>query len=63
MLDQVKLVTGEQHGDTRVGSFGQDVGHVVDAAGIQAGERLVEHEQFRVVHQRGGELDPLLVAV
>ena len=30
---------------------------------IQAGERLVEHQQVRLVHQGGDQLDPLLVAV
>ena len=30
---------------------------------IEAGERLVEHEQVRLVHERSGELHPLLVAL
>ena len=34
----------------------------VDADRVEAGERLVEHEQLRVVHERGGELHALLVA-
>ena len=50
-------------GDPGPGPLGQDLGHVVDAARVQAGEGLVEDEQFRVVHQRGGQLHPLLVAV
>jgi hypothetical protein len=41
---------------------GQHAAEHVDADGVQAGERLVEHEQLRVVHERGGELDALLVA-
>jgi len=63
VLHQVELMTGEQHRDPGPGSFGQDLGHVVDTARIQPGEGLVQHEQFRVVHQRGGQLHPLLVAV
>ena len=34
----------------------------VDADRVEAGERLVEHEQLRVVHERGRELHALLVA-
>ena len=56
-------MAGEHHGDPGAGPLGQDLGHVVDTARVQAGERLVEHEQLRVVHQRGGQLHPLLVAV
>jgi hypothetical protein len=34
----------------------------VDPDRIEAGERLVEHQQLRPMHQRGGELHALLVA-
>ena len=44
------------------GVFGQHAAEHVDADRVEAGERLVEHEQLRLVHQRGGELDALLVA-
>jgi len=55
--------TGEQHADAGRGAFADDVGHRRDADRIEAGERLVENEQFRVVGQSGGQLDALLVAV
>ena len=35
----------------------------VDSRRVQPGQRLIEDEQLRVVHQRGRELDTLLVAV
>ena len=37
-------------------------GQGVHADRIQAGERLVQDEHLGVVHQRGGQLDALLVA-
>jgi hypothetical protein len=36
--------------------------HHVDRHRVEAGERLVEHQHVRVVHQRRGDLRPLLVA-
>src|SRR5208282_359338 len=44
-------------------SLGEDLPHVIDAARVEAAERLVEDEQFRVVHQGHGELGALLVAM
>ena len=40
----------------------QHLGEHVDADGVEAGERLVEHQQLGVVDQRGRELHALLVA-
>jgi hypothetical protein len=34
----------------------------VDAGRVEAGQRLVEDEEVRVVHEGGGQLDTLLVA-
>jgi hypothetical protein len=38
------------------------LGEDVDADRVEAGEGLVEHQDVRRVHQRGGELHALLVA-
>jgi hypothetical protein len=63
VLDQVKLVAGEQDGDTSHGSFGQNLAHLIDTPRVQAGEGLIKDQQRGVMHERGGELHPLLVAV
>ena len=63
VLHQVELMTGEQHALARPGLAGEHLAHRVDAGRVKAGERLVEDEQVRVVHERGGELDALLVAL
>ena len=61
-LDQVELVAGEQHRDAAGGLLAQQVDHRVDRARVEAGERLVEDQCLGAVHQRGDDLDPLLVA-
>ena len=45
-------MAGEEHGDACRRALGEDLPHVVDAARVEACERLVEDEQFRVVEQR-----------
>ena len=55
-------MAGEHHRHAGVGVLAQDAAEDVDADGVEAGERLVEHQQLRVVHERGGELHALLVA-
>ena len=55
-------MAGEDDRHAGGGVLGQHAGEHVDADGVEAGERLVEHEQLGVVHERGGELDALLVA-
>jgi hypothetical protein len=55
-------VAREDHGHARCREAGQHPAQHIDAHGIEAGERLVEHEQLRPVHERGGELHALLVA-
>ena len=56
-------MTGEDHRNA-VGSLflPQHIAHHVHRHRVESGERLVEHQDGRVVHQRGRELDPLLVA-
>jgi hypothetical protein len=56
-------MAGEQHGDARRGALFENLAHVVDAAWVEAGERLVQHQQLGVVHQGDGELGALLVAM
>ena len=61
-LDQVELVAGEHDRHARAGLLEQRLGEGVDADRVEAGERLVEDEHLGSVHQRGGQLDALLVA-
>ena len=63
VLDDVELVAGEQHAGAATRDVAEQPGHRVHRDRVQPGERLVEHQQVGRVHQRGGELDPLLVAV
>ena len=63
MLDDVELVAGEQHAGAAMRDVAEQPGHRVHRDRVQPGERLVEHQQVGRMHQRGGELDPLLVAV
>ena len=55
-------MAGEHDGHARGGVLGQHAAEHVDADRVQAGERLVEHQQLRVVDERRRELDALLVA-
>jgi hypothetical protein len=61
-LDELQLVAGEDDRHPVVGLAAQHAAHHLDRRGVQPGERLVEDEHLRVVHQRRGELDALLVA-
>ncbi len=63
VFDQIELVAAEHDPDPGPGTFVDDLGHRRDADRVEAGERLVEHEQLRVVGQRYGQLDALLIAV
>jgi hypothetical protein len=62
VLDEVELVAGEQDRGPAAGALAQHRRQVVGPDRVQAGERLVEHEQLRIMDERGGELDALLVA-
>ena len=63
VLDQTELVAGEQHRRAGRRDLGEQVGHAGHGEGIEAGERLVEHQQVGLVDQGGDQLDTLLVAV
>jgi hypothetical protein len=56
-------MAGEQHRRPVVGKLPQQPAQRVDAQRIQAGERLVENQQFRVMDERDGQLNPLLIAM
>ena len=56
-------MAGEQHRRAICGPAGQQPGHGLHGNRIQAGKRLVQHQQVRFVHQRGDQLNPLLVTV
>jgi hypothetical protein len=53
VLDEIQLVAGEQHRDPGVRSLDEYLAHRVHTHRVQPGERLVEHEQLRVVYERG----------
>ena len=55
-------MAGEEHRRARGGPLAQHLARALDGGRVEAGERLVEHQHVRAVHQRGGELDALLVA-
>ena len=63
VLDQVQLVAGEQHRHAPGRHIGKQPAHGIHGDRVQAGKRLIEHQQVRVADQRGDQLNPLLVAV
>jgi len=63
VLDQVKLVAGEQHRHALCRQLGEQPAERVDRQRVQPRERLVQHQQHRLADQRSRELDALLVAV
>src|SRR4029079_19266953 len=63
VLDEVKLVAGEDDPDAGCRSFAEDLGHRGDPDRVEARERLVEDEQLRIMDERGAQLDALLIAV
>ena len=59
-------VVGDQHHHRRLGVAGQagePAQQVLAAAQVQSGGWLVEQQQFRVGHQRPGDLHPLALAL
>ena len=63
VLDKLELMRGEEHRHTARRLLAQHVGQQVADDRIEAGERLVEDEQIRAMHERRRELHPLLVAL
>ena len=61
-LHELELVRGEDHRHASGRVLGEHARQHVHADGIEAGERLVEHEQLGIVHHRRGQLHALLVA-
>jgi hypothetical protein len=60
ILHEVELVAGEQHGAAVSGPQPQGLGQARHRHRVQAGERLVEHDDLRIVHQGRGQLETLL---
>jgi hypothetical protein len=63
VLDELELVRREEDRHAARGLGAQDAGQHVGDDRVQPGERLVQHQQVRVVHERGGELHALLIAL
>ena len=63
LLDEVQLVGAEHDAHAGGRALAEHLGHGGDPERVEAGEGLVEHQELRVVDQRRGELDALLVAV
>ena len=63
VLHQFELMTGEEDGGATRSLGAKHVGQRLHGDGVEPGERLVQHQQFRLVQQRRRKLRPLLVAV
>jgi hypothetical protein len=63
VLDQIQLVAGEQHRRAPRRQAGQQLAHDAHGNRAKPGERLIQHQQAGLVHQRRDQLDPLLVPV
>ena len=63
VLDELELMRGEQHRHAARRLLAQHACQQIADDRIEPGERLVEHEQVRPVHERGGELHALLIAL
>jgi hypothetical protein len=61
VLNLVELMAAEEHAPTRTGLSHEHLADGVDPRWVQSGQGLIQNEQFRSVHQRGGKLHPLLV--
>src|SRR5581483_3947621 len=62
-LDELELVAREEHRYPGLRLVVQHHAHGIDGFGVEARERLVQHEHERLEGQGRGKLDPLLVAV
>ncbi len=63
ILDLVELMAGEEYTATRAGLLGEHIADGVDTGWVKSGQRLVQDQHLRTVHQRGSELHSLLVPV
>ena len=63
VLDELELMRGEQDRHAACRLLTQHTGQQVADDRIEAGERLVEHEELGLMHERRRELHPLLVAL
>ena len=63
LLHEIELVAREEHRDPSGGLVAEHLRERSHRDGVEAGERLVEDEEVRRVHERCRELSTLLVAV
>ena len=63
VFDKVELMAGEHHTGGLGSALREDVSHGRHPDWVKTAERFIEHEKHRVVHDRRGQLDPLLVAM
>ena len=56
-------MAGEEHSGPAGRDLPEQLGHVGDRDRVEAGDRLVEHQEVGLVDQRRDELHALLVAV
>jgi len=62
-LDQFELVARKQNRRAPLRLSSENVREGINCGRVKPSKRLVQHEQLRMVHERYGELDPLLIAV
>jgi hypothetical protein len=53
----------KQHASAGVGLLDEYLTNGVDSGGVESGQRFVEHQQLRVVHEGRSQLDALLIPV
>jgi hypothetical protein len=63
LLGLLHDMRGEQHGPPAPGDFHDHIPHDLTVHGIEAGERFVQNDQFRLVLKRAGKLYLLLHAL
>ena len=59
ILELAHQVAGDEHGPALGRQRAQEAAHPHDSLGIEAVERLVEHQDRRVAEHRGRESEPL----
>ena len=58
-LDVGQDVRGEQHGDAALALLYDQLADVAAAERVETAHRLVQHQEIRLVHERGGEAETL----
>ena len=63
MVDELELMRRDRTGTPRAASLAQHAREQIGDDRVEPGEGLVEDQQIRAVHERGGELHTLLIAL